>query len=127
MKSKYLIPGFAALLLLIAVLTNPNSETHKEAVRKELKAYFQQEMDEQKKQSATTDENDWAEAGEAFGNIFATALIDKLVDGAVSSDNYVLFSLTKVTWEGQEKNIGFGAFGNVWISNKLKDLKNKTE
>ncbi|MBD3581738.1 DUF4359 domain-containing protein [Flavobacterium selenitireducens] len=124
MKSKYLIPAAAAFLLLLAVLTNPGSETHKESVRAELKAYFKQEMSARE---STTDENDWAKAGEAFGNIFATALIDRLVDNAVTSENYVLFSLTKVTWEGKEKNVGFGAFGNVWLSSKLRDLKNKTE
>ncbi len=124
MKPKILIPAALAIVLPIAILTNPNSDNHKEKVRTELKKYFQQEMAEKQKSSDSAD-NEWAKAGEAFGTMFATALIDKLVDGAVTSDNYVLFSLTKVTWEGQEKNIGFGAFGNVWLSGKIKDLQQK--
>ena len=34
-------------------------------------------------------------------------------------DNYILFSTTKMTLDGEIKVVGIGAFGNVFISNKI--------
>ncbi|NUY79669.1 DUF4359 domain-containing protein [Flavobacterium sp. MAH-1] len=123
MKTKHIFLAGSVLLLLIAAITNPDLQVHKETVRTTLKAYLDQQMADSNAQTA---DNEWSKAGQGFGNLLASALIDRLVDGAVTSENYVLFSLTKVTWEGQEKNIGFGAFGNVWLSKNLKDLQNES-
>jgi len=43
----------------------------------------------------------------------------------MSTDNYVLFSTTKITWEGETRIIGIGAFGNVFITKELDESLNK--
>ncbi|MBK8442421.1 MAG: hypothetical protein IPL35_02955 [Sphingobacteriales bacterium] len=38
-----------------------------------------------------------------------------MIDNSVSTDNYILFSTTKYSLEGETKVVGIGAFGNVFI------------
>jgi hypothetical protein len=77
------------------------------------------------KQNLTEKDNEWEQLGQAFGMMLGGALVDRIVDNFVSTDNYVLFSTTKVSWEGKTKIIGIGAFGNVFISSKLDEAINE--
>lgn len=56
---------------------------------------------------------------QALSMMLGGAVLDGFVDNTVSSDNYILFSTTKMTLYGESKVIGIGAFGNVFISNKI--------
>ena len=40
---------------------------------------------------------------------------------AVQIDDYKVFSLTKVKVKGEEKLVGFGAFGKVWYFEDIKE------
>ena len=120
MKTKHITIALIILLVIIAVFTNPATELHKEKVRGELKAYMQKSMAE--KGSDDT--------GTAFANLLGGVLVDRIVDNAITTDSFVLFSITKISWQGEEKRIGFGAFGNVWLSrdvNKALNENNETE
>lgn len=108
------------LIVLIAVITNPNQERHKEAVKNKLNSYMQKAMKEN-----LTGNNDLQQAGQALGMMLGGAFIDRMIDNLVSADNYVLFSLTKITWDGQTKVVGVGVFGNVFFSSKLDELVDK--
>lgn len=111
MKKSYLVVIIIALILLVAVLTNPNPERHREAVKTKLNAYMQQTM---KDNGSETE-------GQAFGALIGGALIDRMVETVVSTDSYLIFSTTKVTWEGKTRVIGFGVFGNVYITGQVKE------
>src|ERR1700761_6028278 len=106
MKKEYLPLIIIGAIVLIAVITNPGPERHKEAVKVELNKLMQNKL------------SDSGEGVEAFGSLVGGALIDRMVDNVVSSDSYLLFSTTKVTWDGNSRVVGIGAFGNVYITGK---------
>jgi len=112
MKKGYLTLIIIGAIVLIAIITNPPPERHKEAVKTEVNKLMQKEISKEAGDNGST--------GQIFGALLGGAVIDKMVDNMVSTDNYLLFSTTKVTWEGQTRVIGIGAFGNVFITRKIK-------
>lgn len=121
MKKNYLVFAVIGVIALVAILTNPNQDRHKEVIKNKLNSYMQKSM----KQNLTETDNDWAQVGQAFGMMLGGALADRIIDNLVSTDNYVLFSTTKISWEGETKIIGVGVFGNVFITNKLNEAMNE--
>jgi hypothetical protein len=111
MKKGYLTLVIIGAIVLIAIITNPDPERHKEAVKTEINKLMQKELSDKAGDTGTT--------GQVFGALLGGAMIDRMVSTMVSTDNYLLFSTTKVTWEGQTRVIGVGAFGNVFITRKI--------
>ena len=109
------------IIILIAILTNPNQDRHKEVIKNKLNSYMQKSM----KQKLSESNNEWERAGQAFGMLLGGALVDRVIDTLVSTDNYLLFSLTKISWEGEMKIVGYGAFGNVYVTSKLDEAIDK--
>jgi hypothetical protein len=121
MKKNYLFIIITGAITLIAILTNPNQDRHKEVIKNKLNTYMQESM----KQNLTKTDNEWEQAGQALGMMLGGALVDKIIDNLVSTENYILFSTTKISWEGETKIIGIGAFGNVFTTSKLDDTMNE--
>ncbi len=121
MKKSHIIIAIIGFVLVIAAVTNPNADRHKEVIKAKLNAYMQKSMAEE---YGTTD-NTWEKAGQALGMMFSGAIVDGIVANIVSTDNYILFSTTKVSWAGDTKVIGIGAFGNVFINNELDEALNE--
>jgi hypothetical protein len=117
MKKKYIFLLFGCLFLLIAILTNPNQDRHKEVVKNKLNTIMQKAMKDGLKNSDSGAE----QLGSALGLMLGGALLDRMIETMVSTDNYVLFSTTKITWDGKSKLIGIGVFGNVFISDKIDE------
>lgn len=69
--------------------------------------------------------NEWEQAGQALGLMLGGAIIDQVINNFVSADNYVLFSTTKITWDGKTKIVGIGVFGNVYLTRQLDDALNE--
>ena len=109
-------------IIIIAAITNPKSEDHKLAVKEKMNHYLQTKMQDEIEKNK---DDEWATAGSGLGMLLGTSIVDKFIDGAVSSDNYAVFSLTKASWKEQSKIIGFGIFGNVFLSEKLEDALKK--
>ncbi len=112
MKSNTLILIIVSLLVLAAI-TNPGIEKHKEVVKSKINESLQANL--------SNSENSTEQAGEALGAAFGGVIIEKMVDNIVSSDSYVVCSTTKITWQGQSKVIGIGLFGNVFLSGQLDE------
>ncbi|MNF05923.1 hypothetical protein D3C80_2057620 [compost metagenome] len=53
--------------------------------------------------------------------LFGNKLVDSFVQNSVVIDNYYLFSLTKIKWQGTEQIIGGGAFKQIWLSPKIDE------
>ena len=119
MKSSHITLLIISLFIVVAVLTNPKRERHKEVIKTKVMAYMQSTAKEHLKN------NDEQQAGQAFAALLGGALADGLIENLLSIDNYVLFSTTKITWEGKTRVIGVGAFGNVFLSGKLDDVLNE--
>ena len=121
MKKNYLILAIIGGFVFIAILTNPNQDRHKEVIKNKLNIHMQKKL----KESLNKSDNEWEQAGQALGLMIGGALVDRIIDNLVSTDNYVLFSTTKISWEGDTKIIGIGAFGNLLITNKFDETINE--
>jgi hypothetical protein len=121
MKKNHIILFAIGLIILVAVLTNPNQDRHKEVIRAKFISYMQKSMSE--KLSET--DNEWKQAGQALGMMLGGAIIDRIISNTLTTDNYVIFSTTKISWAGESKVIGVGAFGNVFLIKELDEILNK--
>lgn len=121
MKKGNVVLLIFGLIVLLAVLTNPSTERHKEAIKIKLKEYMQKSMTEKMNDSS----NGFEQLGQAFGMILGSAIIEPIVDNLISTDNYILFSVTKITWDGETKVIGVGVFNNVFITKELDNALEK--
>ncbi|MGX7666064.1 DUF4359 domain-containing protein [Flavobacterium pedocola] len=119
MKTKQIILIGLGIILAIAIFTNPNQEIHKEVVKSTITSYYQKSIEE----DDTIPKNGFS----ALGSLLGTSLINTLVENGVSSDNYLVFSITKIRYKGEEKSIGFGVFGNVFLSEKVKEAFDDTK
>lgn len=117
MKTKQILLFAFATILLVAIFTNPSQEEHKEKVKETFTAYYQKSL----KENQADSENAFAALGSLLGN----TLINSMIENAITRDNYIIFSLTKITYEGEEKSIGYGIFGNVFLSEKVEKVFDK--
>jgi len=107
--------GFLIIIavLIVAAITNPDEARHKEVLMNKIKPeMIQAFMDEKEIEKLNN--------LDAISFMFGTTVVQKFVDNIVSTDNYIVFSLMKATWDGETKIIGVGLFGNVLL---LKDLE----
>lgn len=117
MKTKQITLITLGAFLLIAIFTNPNRDMHKE----ELKSKFIESYQKSLEANSTLNNNGF----ETLGNLLGTSLINTLIENNVSCDNYLLFSITKITYKGESKSIGFGFLGKVFLSGKVDEVLNK--
>ena len=97
------------VIVLIAIFTNPSTEEHKQAVKSVVNEVVQNSISE----NSSDMEN--------IGVLLGSSLIDNLVENSITRDNYILFSITKISWKDKSRNIGYGLFGNVFLSEKVKE------
>lgn len=121
MNKKIIIGAVAGLLLMTMVFTNPDSSLHKDAVKLKFNSFMQKKMND----DLGGNKDEGVNIGGQLGMMFGNAIIDRVVDSAVSSDNYLLFSLTKFTFKGESRVMGIGVFGNVFISDKVDEELDK--
>lgn len=102
------------LILLLAVLiyTNPSLSDHQSEITRIItkEAYSDIEVSE----------NEWENAGTMIGMSLGKNMIESIVESAVSRQNLIVFSLTKVEFNYQSKIIGIGILGNVWLFKEFK-------
>ncbi len=107
MKSKLIIL-FLLIVLAVAFFTNPDEQVHQAA----LKAKSTEIMDEIiAERTDVIGSVAWQFAGEQLFNGF--------INSHVSVDNYYLFSVPKLNWDGKSYPIGVGVFGKVFITKQL--------
>lgn len=115
MKNSVFTFGVLALIIIIATLTNPDQDRHKEVLKNKLNEFMQQSIMNDDVNSS----NGWEESGSTFALIISGVIVDEILDNLVSTDNYIVFSTTRISWDGKSKIIGIGAFGNVYITKEL--------
>lgn len=121
MKRKFSVLIVLGLVVLVAVLTNPNQDRHREVLKAKVVSYMQKSMSD----GLTDSEIDLENAGQAVGMMLGGALIDGVISNIVTTNNYVLFSTTNVIWEGESRVIGVGAFGNVFLTKEIDEALNE--
>ncbi len=98
MKSKYILLTLISLVIITAVITNPKKENHLDKVFNEFIV--------NKNELAKTNGFELMAlpfAKNAFGEI-------------LSVDNYVLFSIGKIKFNGINEKISIGVFGNIFLT-----------
>jgi hypothetical protein len=124
MKKKQFYILLSILLVAILIFSNPTEENHIQSVKSKLKIAFN------KKMSSEINENQddaFKTLENGIGLLLGDTFIDKLTDGIVSRNNYFLFSLTNAKYNEEEKIIGFGILGNVFLSDKIENIFQKDE
>jgi hypothetical protein len=94
-------------ILVALMATNPSLEDHKQAVA--------DKMQTDRLTESSGGDNQWEKVGQAIGMALGQGIVEK----AVRRENYILFSITRISFMGRLETIGFGVFGKVWITNKL--------
>ena len=108
------------LLMFLAGFTNPGLEDHRQEVRSEVMQFISKEAS-----AVQSSSNALAQLGEEEGYVLGNILIQNIANDAVNADNYLLFSLTTLQIQYEERNIGIGLFGQVFLFDDLEDaLKN---
>lgn len=124
MKTKHFILIGISILLLVSIITNPDTNHHKEEVKLKIHEYLQKSLAD----NINETDDQWSKAGKPFGNLFGEAMINNMVNTMITSNNYILFSTTSATFEGKSKIIGLGIFGNVYLSDKVNEaFKNSSK
>ena len=101
-----------ALIAVVAFITNPDEAAHKTAMQERANTVMDEIVAEQNPL-----------VGIAWNTLNGSRLLNEFVNASVTSDNYFLFSVTKLNWDNESYSVGIGAFGNVFISRRLnKDL-----
>jgi hypothetical protein len=118
---------FIFLVCLGAFATNPTSVEHKLILKDKMREYLNTEIDKMQLEN----DNKFAALGASLGAAFGGVIADKFIDENVVVDDYYLFSITNVRWEGKIKMVGVGLFGKVIlhpdIDKKLKEGLPKNE
>lgn len=92
---------FLFLILIIALITNPTENEHKEAVSKKVNSLV-----------LPVDPS-------GSGYVGNHPYVDQMVNTHISRSNYYLFSTTKVSWDDQVITMGLGLFGHVFLSDMI--------
>ncbi len=121
MNRNYITLAITCLIFVVAVLTNPDQSRHKEVIKNKLITYLQKSI----KKDQTKPKDEWEEAGQALGIMLGGMIVEKVLDNFMSTDNYIVFSTTKITWDGETRIIGIGAFGNVFMTRELDKSLNE--
>jgi hypothetical protein len=109
MKTKFIILLTISLLIICAIATNPSPERHKEAFKNKIYQYLHEPLSETLSNTKTIQDESIFTLEMLVGN----TIYETLVDNLVSSENYILFSLTQISIAGESKIIGYGFLGNV--------------
>tara|TARA_R100000935_G_scaffold29362_1_gene49649 strand:+ start:1395 stop:1796 length:402 start_codon:yes stop_codon:yes gene_type:complete len=126
MTKKQFILLFVTVLILGLIFTNPSENEHIDTVKSKLKTAFKKKMSADLLENKDN-EDSFAMLGNGLGLMLGDTFIDNLTDGFISRENYILFSLTKATYQKQEKIIGFGVLGNVFLSEKIDKIYEDVE
>lgn len=95
-------------IMVAAILTNPKREQFETAIEEKAKSLLVKQL--------KYDNQDAVQLGMS---LFGNRIIKEFVQNNVVIENYYLFSVVKIKWQGQNSPIGGGAFKTVWLSPEI--------
>lgn len=112
---KKLLSFFVCILIaLMFVVTCPDKQKHQEVIKASLSERFDAKLSDQSSESSLFS---------LLGSVITTNIIDVFLSSELRVDNYFLFSLGVVSWQGEEKTISLGVLNHVFtfFSDKEKE------
>ncbi|MEI6088305.1 MAG: hypothetical protein WCR66_11985 [Bacteroidota bacterium] len=117
---KYIL---AIVVLAILYASNPNLDEHQRSVKDKVSQLIRREVSSSGKSSSS-----YGDIGTELGVMFGSSLVDGIITDVVRRKDYFFFSLTSVEYNGNNKIIGIGILGKVFISDEVdKELNKGTE
>ena len=107
-KSGFIFLIFLIIIAAIAFFTNPDEQTHKETIKAKSADILKEIVSERTDGVSAVA---WQMAGEQ--------LLTGFINSNVTVENYYLFSIPKINWDGKSYPIGAGAFGKVYVTKHL--------
>lgn len=113
---------FILLVCIGAFATNPSSVEHKLILKDKMRQFLNTEMDK----LSNENDNEFAQLGATIGATlgasFGGVLTDKFIEDHVVIDDYYLFSVTNVNYDGKKNPIGLGVFGKVILHPDIEKM-----
>ena len=91
-------------LIVIAFMTNPDKSTHIEKINDKLFDLLPN--------------NEKTSIIKSIGRVVS----DQVLDRVISVNNYLVFSVSKIEIMGKSETIGYGVFGMVIFTDKIRDV-----
>ncbi|MVM36094.1 DUF4359 domain-containing protein [Spirosoma sp. HMF4905] len=110
MKRSQLSLFVSAFVILVLILTNPDIDEHRATIKALYLEKAGNEIFEEVKASGEKE-------------MLGASLMDKTISSLIFRDNYVVFSLTKVSLNNYNDVIGLGILGNVFLFKQDNTLK----
>lgn len=109
----------AIVILAILFASNPGLNDHQKAVKAKISQFIK------KQTSSKSNDTKSEQAGKAILGLVGESMANEVVNEVIKRKDYFFFSLTTFEFNGNEKIIGIGIFGEVYISNEIeKELNN---
>ena len=110
MSKTRIIALLGVAILLGAILSNPSEEKIKEELIHQAKVILKKQLDEENQDVV------------AFGMaIFGDQVAQEFLSTYTYTQNYYVFSQTKMNVNGQELVIATGVFNQIWINSNLEE------
>ena len=102
------------LIVLMFVVTCPDKQKHQEVIKSSLSERFDKKLSEDSSTSSIFS---------LLGSVITTNILDVFLSSELRVDNYFLFSLGIVSWQGEEKTVSLGVLNHVFtfFSDKEKE------
>lgn len=118
-----ILGGVIFLLFAIMVASNPDKETHENAIRTEVSKAID-------KASSSSDNDMFSHGIKMVVRMMAGSFMDSALNQLFEYHNYLIFSKGSITIEGKEHTVSYGIFGKVITMNAddmLKALEDEKE
>ena len=108
----YSILAIVLVCLLVLMVSNPNKQDHKEAIKTEVTTAITKLADR------NNQDNDIFSMGlKMLTNLFASSTVDATLDQILNYHNYLICSSTDVTFDGEQHKVSYGILGHVFTLN----------
>ena len=111
-KAWWFILATIFVFLIILIASNPNKQDHKEAIKTEVTTAINKLADKD------NDEDDLLTMGvKTLMRLFAGTTVDVTLDQILYYHNYLIYSSTDVTFDGEQHKVSYGILGHVFTFN----------
>lgn len=106
-------------VVLVAVVTCPDKQAHRDAVMDEVNTAIGSQL----KESTGLGDTELEQGLSLIGSTIASKMIESAFESSFKVNNYFVFSTGELTYDGQSKTVSVGFLGHVFTSLNAGDMK----